>query len=219
MTINFTVSDYITEHCKQSINNALKKNRYAFVQVSCPQLSDVDFARLGVMRCLSLIDSGRHFLQSTEEIHGETQCHSTYFNALKSARRVKMMQVLEEQSYELHCEQLAAQGVDYLKSYSELDGYTVEAADGHFMDHACHTEKGANGKVYAAGFIYAFNLRNGLLRALCHVTNGTIRHHEIPVLRNHIESQNQRSKSAKKHIYPAYLTSSFPLRITPHAGR
>jgi len=35
----------------------------------------------------------------------------------------------------------------------ELDEYTVEAADGHFIDHACHTPKGANGKVYAAGFI------------------------------------------------------------------
>lgn len=39
----------------------------------------------------------------------------------------------------------------------------IEAADGHFVNHACHTPKGINEKVYAAGFTYAMNLRNGLL--------------------------------------------------------
>ncbi|WP_221894458.1 hypothetical protein [Bathymodiolus japonicus methanotrophic gill symbiont] len=34
------------------------------------------------------------------------------------------------------------------------------------------------------------NLRSGLLRFLCLVTNGTQRHQEIPVLRDHIEKQN-----------------------------
>ncbi|WP_221893806.1 hypothetical protein [Bathymodiolus japonicus methanotrophic gill symbiont] len=44
------------------------------------------------------------------------------------------------------------------------------------------------GKVYAAGGIYALNLRSGLLRFLCLVTNGTQRHQEIPVLRDHTDS-------------------------------
>ncbi|WP_221898505.1 hypothetical protein [Bathymodiolus japonicus methanotrophic gill symbiont] len=34
------------------------------------------------------------------------------------------------------------------------------------------------------------NIRSGLLRFLCLVTNGTQRHQEIPVLRDHIEKQN-----------------------------
>ncbi|WP_221896351.1 hypothetical protein [Bathymodiolus japonicus methanotrophic gill symbiont] len=55
------------------------------------------------------------------------------------------------------------------------------------------------GKVYAAGGIYALNLRSGLLRFLCLVTNGTQRHQEIPVLRDHIEKQNTGA--------PCYLTT------------
>jgi len=100
-----------------------------------------------------------------------------------------MLEALKKQSYQLHYENMAFQGIDYLKQFPELNGYTVEAADGHFINHACHTEKRGNGKIYAAGFIYAMNLRNGLLRALCTVTNGTKRHHEIPVLRHYIEQQ------------------------------
>ncbi len=55
-------------------------------------------------------------------------------------------------------------------------------------------------KVYAAGFIYAMNLRNGLLKALCCVTNGTKRNHEIPALRNHIETQNKKHTQQGKHL-------------------
>lgn len=197
--------EYMSDHLTQSTEKALDHDRYVFVESPCPKLSDVDFARLGVMRCLSPVNSGRNFLQNIEEIHGEVCPHSTYFNALKSPRRMEMITALEKQSYALHCEQLSTQGVDYLALYPELDGYTVEAADGHFMDHACHTPKSANGSVYAAGFIYAQNLRNGLLRALCPVTNGTVRHHEIPVLRNHIENQNQNQNQKKtpteKNLY------------------
>ena len=88
-----------------------------------------------------------------------------------------------------------------LKSFPELDDYTVEAADGHFIDHACHTPKGSNGKVYAAGFIYAMNLRNGLLRPLCCITNGTKRHHELPILRHHIDHQNSQHSQLEKNLY------------------
>ncbi|WP_221896822.1 transposase [Bathymodiolus japonicus methanotrophic gill symbiont] len=88
-----------------------------------------------------------------------------------------------------------------VKAFPELDEYTIEAADGHFIDHACHTEKNSKGKVYAAGGIYALNLRSGLLRFLCLVTNGTQRHQEIPVLRDHIEKQNKGNNSSQKHLY------------------
>ncbi|WP_262964827.1 hypothetical protein [Methylobacter psychrophilus] len=45
------------------------------------------------------------------------------------------------------------------------------------------------------------NLRNGLLRPLCCITNGTKRHHEIPILRNHIDHQNSHSRRPEKNIY------------------
>ena len=204
MPQNLTLTDHILDHLNQSMARALAAERFPLWKRACPELEDVDFIRLGILRCISTVDSGRHFLQSTEEIQGERLPLSTYFKSLKSARRANMLEALERQSYQLHCDTLLSQGVDYLKSFPELDDYIVEAADGHFIDHACHTAKGTKGKVYAAGFIYALNLRNGLLKPLCLVTNGTRRHQEIPVLRNHLEQHNTR-KGAKgeseKHLY------------------
>ncbi|WP_221895539.1 hypothetical protein [Bathymodiolus japonicus methanotrophic gill symbiont] len=55
-----------------------------------------------------------------------------------------MLEAFEQQSYHLHAETLLSQGIDYLKAFPELDEYTIEAADGHFIDHACHTEKNSN---------------------------------------------------------------------------
>ncbi len=193
-----TLSEYIHQHCHESMERALLVERHPLWVRSCPGLNDIDFIQLGLLRCISAVDSGRHFLQINAEIYGQSLPHSTYFKSLKSHRRTNMLEVFEQQSYQLHCESLLSQGVDYLKEFPELDEYTVEAADGHFISHACHTEKNIHGKVYAAGGIYALNLRNGLLRFLCLVTNGTQRHQEIPVLRDYIEKQNN---SPQKHLY------------------
>ena len=201
MNNNIPLNDYLLAHCNESMERALAAERHPAWKRSCSEMSDIDFLRLGLLRCISVVDSGRHFLQTTEEIHGELLPHSTYFKSLKSSRRASMVEAIERQSYKIHSEHLASHGIDYLKSFPELDEYTVEAADGHFIDHACHTPKGGNGKVYAAGFIYAMNLRNGLLRPLCCITNGTTRHHEIPILRNHIELQNSHNRQPGKNLY------------------
>ena len=200
MPQNPTLRDAITQHCNQSMNKALSAERFPLWQRACPELTDVDFIALGLLRCISPVDSGRHFLQTNEQIYGEQCPLSTYFKSLKSPRRTRMLEAFEPQSYQLHCTTLLSQGIDYLKSFPELDTYTVEAADGHFIDHACHTEAGANGKAYAAGFIYALNLRNGLLRPLCLVTNGTRRDQEISALRNQLKQQNAQNQP-QKHLY------------------
>ncbi len=44
------------------------------------------------------------------------------------------------------------------------------------------------------------NLRNGLLRPFCCVTNGTKRHHEIPVLRRHLEKYNNEKSVSEKSL-------------------
>ena len=173
MLKDLTLSEHIHHHCNESMERALLAERHPLWTRSCPELNDIDFIRLGLLRCISVVDSGRHFLQTNEEIYGQLLPHSTYFKSLKSHRRASMLEAFEQQSYQLQCETLLSQGIDYLKSFPELDEYTVEAADGHFIDHASHTEKNSKGKVYAAGGIYALNLRNGLLRFLCLVTNGT----------------------------------------------
>jgi hypothetical protein len=201
MINNLSLNDYLLTHCNENMEQALAAERYPIWQRSCPEMSDIDFIRLGLLRCISPVDSGRHFIQTTEEVHGELLPHSTYFKSLKSSRRTRMLEAIERQSYQILSDHLAASDIDYLKSFPELDEYTVEAADGHFIDHACHTPKGSNGKVYAAGFIYAMNLRNGLLRPLRCITNGTKRHHELPVLRNHIDDQNSQCNQPEKNLY------------------
>jgi hypothetical protein len=195
------LNDHLIAHCNESMQKALLAERHPSWTRACPEMNDIDFTRFGLMRCLSTVNSGRHFLQTADNIHDEQLPLSTYFNSLKSPRRRKMLEALEEQSYQLHANTLDECGIDYLKQFPELKQYTVEAADGHFIDHACHTKKGKNGNVYAAGFIYAMNLRNGLLKPLCCVTNGTKRNHEIPTLRNHIETQNNNKNKQKKHLY------------------
>jgi hypothetical protein len=96
---------------------------------------------------------------------------------------------------------LSSLGIDYLKQFPELDEYRVEAADGHFIQHACNTEKNSKGRVFAAGFIHALNLRDGLLRPLCVVTNGSERHQEIPALRSYIEQRPDKKSIGQKHLY------------------
>ena len=201
MLKDLTLSEHILQHCNESMERALLAERYPLWPRSCPELNDIDFIQLGLLRCISAVDSGRHFLQTNEGIYGQSLPHSTYFKSLKSHRRTRMLEAFEQQSYQLHCETLLSQGIDYLNAFPELDEYTVEAADGHFIDHASHTEKNSKGKVYAAGGIYALNLRNGLLRFLCLVTNGTQRHQEIPRLREYIEMQNKGNSSSQKHLY------------------
>ena len=201
MLKDLTLSEHIHLHCNESMERALLAERHPLWARSCPELKDIDFIRLGLLRCISAVDSGRHFLQTNEEIYGQSLPHSTYFKSLKSHRRTSMLEAFEQQSYQLHHDALLLQGVDYLKAFPELDDYTVEAADGHFINHACHTEKNSKGTVYAAGGIYALNLRSGLLRFLCLVTNGTQRHQEIPMLRDHIEQQTKGNNSAQKHLY------------------
>jgi hypothetical protein len=132
-----TLSDDISQHCTDSLEQALSAERHPLWQRHCPELSDIDFVRLGLIRCISGVDSGRHFLQIADDIHDEVIPTSTYFNALKSPRRTRMLKALEQQSYPLQCERLREQGVDYLKLFPEPNEYTVEAADGHFIAHAC----------------------------------------------------------------------------------
>ena len=201
MLKDLTLSEHIHLHCNESMERALLAERHPLWARSCPELKDIDFIRLGLLRCISAVDSGRHFLQTNEEIYGQSLPHSTYFKSLQSHRRTSMLEAFEQQSYQLHHDALLLQGVDYLKAFPELDDYTVEAADGHFINHACHTENNSKGTVYAAGGIYALNLRSGLLRFLCLVTNGTQRHQEIPMLRDHIEQQNKGNTTTQKHLY------------------
>ena len=67
MTENVTLRDAITQHCNESMARALLAERYPSWKRSCPELKDIDFVRLGLLRVISAVDSGRHFLQGTSK--------------------------------------------------------------------------------------------------------------------------------------------------------
>ena len=82
MTNNIPLNDYLIDHCNDSMERALAAERHPAWKRSCSEMSDIDFLRLGLLRCISVVDSGRHFLQTTEEIHGELLPHSPTLNHL-----------------------------------------------------------------------------------------------------------------------------------------
>lgn len=118
-------------------------------------------SRLRILRCIGAIGSGRHFLQTTEEIHDDP--FRLILNHSSQQGVPPCLTLSKNKAISFTVRHWYHKALDYLRQFHELDAYTVEAADGHFIDHACHTEKGSNGKVYAAEFIYTLNLRDGLL--------------------------------------------------------
>lgn len=198
---DISMTNYIHQHCKESMNKALTSVRYTTWERKCPEFSDTDYAYMGLLRCITSVDSGRHFIQNAEELHNMACAHSTYFNSLHSPRRRDMLKDVSMESYKLLCAEAEELGIDYLKQFPELEAYDVEAADGHFITHASHTPKNQNGSVYAAGFIYAMNMRNGFLNPLCKVTNGTNKTHEIPCFKDWIEKESEKKKAGRKKVY------------------
>jgi len=142
-----TIQEYIADHCNQSMDKAINTERFPLWKRNCETIDDEMFIRHGLFRCISSAHSGRHYLQITDDIYKETIYHSSYFNALKSKRRMNMVKAIEKQSYLLQCEILSSLGIDYLKQFPELDEYIVLAADGHLIQHACHTKKNNKDKV------------------------------------------------------------------------
>jgi len=183
MEHKLSVNEYIAEHLSKSLEAVLEKDRYAVWRWNCPGYTDCEFLYSNVVRANGLTTSGRHFLQNFEDLLDKKIKLTTYFDGLHSPRRLQMTKAVEEQSYQCNKRELQIKGVDYLCSYSDLDGYEVNSYDGHFVDNACHTPKNEKGKIFAAGFIYSLDMRTGLMRPLCLVTNGTDKSHEGPAFR------------------------------------
>ncbi|HIG66082.1 MAG TPA: hypothetical protein EYQ43_11150 [Methyloprofundus sp.] len=122
---HLTPNDFIFDHCHKIMVNSISIDRHPLWKRSCPELNDIAFIRLGILRCISSVDSGRHFLQTAEEIHDKPCPLSIYFKSLKPPRRVSMFEAVEQQSYDLYSETPSSHGIDYLKSFPELDDYCV----------------------------------------------------------------------------------------------
>ncbi len=62
MNKSTTLNDHVMEHCIQSMELALENERHPLWGRSCPEMSDIEFTYIGLLRTLTVVDSGRDFL-------------------------------------------------------------------------------------------------------------------------------------------------------------
>ena len=100
----------------------------------CPELSDDQWLLLGVRRVLEDRPTGRGFLQHLLAAGLAAPATSHFFATLKSARRLAL---IAEVSHGL-ARSLPALGADFWGGVPELEGFEIQAGDGHFHAAAAH---------------------------------------------------------------------------------
>lgn len=129
----------------------------------CQAVDDLDFLIMGVRRVLGACHaSGREFIQS-EQMSGREVARSTYFENLASERRRLLAESAEEALRASLSNFLRQAGVNHLGLFPELEGRPVFAADGHYIEHACHASRDEAGRQVAFGNIHATDLTTGLM--------------------------------------------------------
>lgn len=161
----------------------------------CEGLPDTLFIQACLKRVITQNRSGREFLQSLHEVDNQMVPRSTFFDALKSLRRLFTVRQTSQLYHDFLSNQLASTGIDYLAEFPDIDGYEVFSADGHFIEHPSHLGKKCGQKLYAAGNLYIQNIRNGLVRLLTSLTDGRAKEHELPHFKKAIEKMNTAHKT------------------------
>lgn len=84
---------------------------------SCGSLTDLDFIMTCLKRVITQNESGRDFLQFLQEVDNKNIPRSTFFEALKSPRRLAVLKDIES-SYHVHLSRsLSDIGIDFLEAY------------------------------------------------------------------------------------------------------
>lgn len=161
---------------------------------TCHGLPDITFIFACLKRVISQNQSGRDFLQFLHDVEDQNVPRSTFFEALKSQRRLHAVSEMSHLYHKLLSNHLTAKGIDHLAEFPELANYEVFSADGHFIEHPSHLNNRCKQKVYAAGNIYIQNIRNGLLQLLSPVTDGSAKEHELPHFKHAIEKTEATNK-------------------------
>lgn len=149
-------------------------------QRHCLEYSDKDFLEVGISRVLTACRSGRDLLQRLSLMRDGTPGRSNFFESLKSARRLKM---IEDVAARLR-QKCAGELPDALAQFPELDGFDVYAGDGHSHEHACHDEP-VNGSKLCVTHLYTRSLRQAVMNHLsfCAVKEKG-NHHDMAVLKS-----------------------------------
>jgi len=106
-------------------------------QRNCHGISDLEYLKLGVSRCISSAQSGNDFLQTYRKDDGKRVGVGHFFECLKSPRRLANLQSVNRwaKSY------LADHTQDELAEIEELKNWHLYAGDGHYHKAAIFDPK------------------------------------------------------------------------------
>lgn len=207
-------------HCKSIVGTEFFKPVFGFLDHSrcrrnCPALPDGLWLEVGIRRCLGLFQSGRDFLQDLAERHDTEILLTTFFESLKSKRRLALLTDILAQ-VQAHMRRSMP---DPFAAFKCLDDFDIYAGDGHFIAAASH-DKAAPRKSpakdkpvgrtaaftatkYATGHLYSLDLRS---HGMTHLTVSDQierkKEHDMRALkRQDIQSLRQGAATGRKVLY------------------
>ena len=126
-------------HCNSIIRTEFFNPLFKFFETakhrrSCPALDDSLWLEAGVRRCLGIFQSGRDFLQQLADQHDTRVLISTFFESLKSKRRLLLVDEILGQVRSSMRRELP----DPFAGHKCLDDFDIHAGDGHFIAAASH---------------------------------------------------------------------------------
>lgn len=154
-------------------------------QYNCTGISDVHFAQLGVLRCLSSATTGQEFLQHHADQNVADIDPGHFFKALKSPRRLANLTSLND----LLASAMKQEVPDPYAQCPELDGWDLYAVDGHYHKAACFDPKDSGSeeapRALPTGHFFRANLRTHHMSCLDLVkpNDGKKRVHDVTVIR------------------------------------
>ena len=128
-----------TSPCKSIVGVEFFKPIFGFLEESrfrrnCPALPDELWLEAGMRRCIGLFQSGRDFLQNLAECHDTEILLTTFFESLKSKRRLTLLSDILAK-VQAHMRRALP---DPFADFKDLADFDLYAGDGHFIAAASH---------------------------------------------------------------------------------
>ena len=171
-------------------------------QYDCSSISDLEFLKMGVSRCLSSSTSGNAFVENYL-IDQQGRIHvGHFFETLKSKRRLENLQSVNHLTHSYLKDHIE----DELAKIEELKNWHLYAGDGHYHRAACFDKatsalgSSKEPTKAATGHFFRLDLRTHHLDhlALASPKDGKKLEHDMKMLKRQ-EAQTLRAKAPKGH--------------------
>ena len=129
----------------------------------CHDYTDLQHLKSGIGRALSCVASGRAWVQHIQTRFNIYVSVSNFFAALRSTRRINMVQEVDSKVRQL-ADEIIGEKSDPLAEHSELDGFAVYASDGHTQGASAHEKLSSLGlklSLFHYGCLSLFDLPMG----------------------------------------------------------